>query len=148
MVAPREYKVLVADDSATIRVMLRKTLTRAGMAPTIVNNGQDALETARALARQATDQGRPVHELLDIIISDIEMPLMDGFTLTKNIKSDALLRDVPVILYSSIITEELRHKGESVGADWQVSKPDLERIPEVAVKLVEERAEKRGQKHV
>ena len=55
---------------------------------------------------------------------------------TKNLKSDPVLGCLPVILYSSIITAELRHKGESVGADHQISKPDMERIPEVAARLV------------
>jgi two-component system chemotaxis response regulator CheV len=74
---------------------------------------------------------------VDLIISDIEMPLMDGFSLTKNIKEDPVLRKLPVILYSSIITNELRHKGESVGADMQISKPDLHTIPQVALELIE-----------
>ncbi|MDO9631076.1 MAG: response regulator, partial [Humidesulfovibrio sp.] len=107
-------------------------------------NGQEALETARALARQAASEGRPLSDFLDIIISDIEMPLMDGFTLTKNIKHDPILRDLPVVLYSSIITDELRHKGQSVGADRQISKPDLDTIPETAVQLVQEYERKRG----
>jgi len=143
-VAPRELKALVADDSATIRLLLKKSLTRAGITPTIASNGQEALETARALARQALAEGRSIHDFLDIVISDIEMPLMDGFTLTKNLKHDAVLRDLPVILYSSIITDELRHKGQSVGADRQISKPDLESIPETAVQLVLEYERKRG----
>jgi len=61
---------------------------------------------------------------------------MDGFTLTKHVKSHPILRALPVVLYSSIITDELRHKGESVGADLQIAKPDLERLPEVAMRLV------------
>ncbi|MBU1229719.1 MAG: chemotaxis protein [Proteobacteria bacterium] len=142
-VAPQELKALVADDSATIRLMLKKSLTRANITPTIVNNGMEALEAARGLARQALAEGRPIQEYLNVIISDIEMPLMDGFTLTKNIKSDAVLREIPVVLYSSIITAELRHKGQSVGADRQISKPDLEHIPETAVQLVLEYEQKR-----
>jgi two-component system chemotaxis response regulator CheV len=143
-VTSRELKALVADDSATIRLMLKKSLTRAGITATIASNGQEALETAHALARQAQAEGRPIQDFLDIVISDIEMPLMDGFTLTKNLKHDAILRDVPVVLYSSIITDELRHKGQSVGADRQISKPDLETIPETAMQLVQEYERKRG----
>jgi len=146
-VTTRELKALVADDSATIRLMLKKSLTRAGITPTIASNGQEALETARALARQAQAEGRPIQDFLDIVISDIEMPLMDGFTLTKNLKHDAVLRDLPVVLYSSIITDELRHKGQSVGADRQISKPDLETIPETAVQLVQEYEQKRRQRN-
>jgi len=67
------------------------------------------------------------------------MPLVDGFTLTKRIKRDTKLQKLPVILYSSIITDELRHKGESVGADYQVSKPDMNQMAEMAIKLIEGR---------
>jgi len=134
--ATRELKALVADDSATIRLMIQKTLERSGITPIIVGNGQEALDTLRAMATRANTEGRPLSDFLDILISDIEMPLMDGFTLTKHVKSHPVLRQLPVVLYSSIITDELRHKGESVGADLQIAKPDLERLPEVAVRLV------------
>jgi len=145
VVAPRAMKAMVADDSATIRLMLKKTLERSGITPIIVGNGQEALTALRELGAQAAAEGRPVTDLLDILISDIEMPLMDGFTLTKNVKSDPVLRQLPVVLYSSIITDELRHKGESVGADMQIAKPDLERLPEVAVQLVAANDAKRSQ---
>ncbi len=139
-VAERTIRALVADDSATIRLMLQKNLARANFEPTIVNNGQEALNAARELARKAQAEGRPVTDYVDIVISDIEMPLMDGFTLTKNLKADPALGALPVILYSSIITRELRHKGESVGADHQISKPEMDRIPEVAIGLVQARS--------
>ncbi len=79
----------------------------------------------------------PVAKQFDIVISDIEMPLLDGLTLTKRIKEDPELQKLPVILYSSIITNELRHKGESVGADFQVSKPDMNKMAEMAINLIE-----------
>ncbi len=137
-VAPNEIKALVADDSATIRLMLQKTLERSGITPTITSNGQEALDSLRAMADRAKAEDRPLSDFVDILISDIEMPLMDGFTLTKFVKTHPILRTLPVVLYSSIITDELRHKGESVGADLQIAKPDLERLPEVAVRLVSE----------
>jgi len=81
-------------------------------------------------------EGKPITDYLDVVIADIEMPLMDGFALTKNLKVDPVLGALPVIFYSSIITNELRHKGESVGADYQISKPEMGRIPAVAAELV------------
>ncbi|SNR78806.1 two-component system, chemotaxis family, response regulator CheV [Humidesulfovibrio mexicanus] len=135
VLAPREIKAVVADDSATIRLMIQKTLERSGIAPTVVGNGQEALGILRELAARAQAEARPVSDFIDVLISDIEMPLMDGFSLTKHLKLDPRLKDVPVILYSSIITDELRHKGESVGATMQIAKPDLERLPEIAVEL-------------
>jgi two-component system chemotaxis response regulator CheV len=65
------------------------------------------------------------------------MPLLDGFTLTKKIKTDNDLQEIPVILYSSIITDELRHKGESVKADFQVAKPEINKMAETAISLIE-----------
>jgi len=138
-VAQGELKALVADDSATIRLLIKKTLERSGITPIVTGNGQEALDTLLGMAARAKDEGRGIAEFVDILISDIEMPLMDGFTLTKHVKSNPTLRNLPVVLYSSIITDELRHKGESVGADLQIAKPDLERLPEVAVRLVSEK---------
>ncbi len=135
--ADREYKVLVADDSATIRMMLEQNLTAANFKPIITNNGSEALKTIMALKAQAEEEGKEITEFVDVIVSDIEMPLMDGFSLTKNIKDDSILQKLPVILYSSIITKELKHKGDSVGADLQITKPDLHTIPEKAIELIE-----------
>jgi two-component system chemotaxis response regulator CheV len=147
-VCPRTLRALVADDSATIRLVLRKMLSAANFEPTVVNNGQEALDTALAMARKSHEEGRPITDYIEVVISDIEMPLMDGFTLTKHLKGHPVLGTLPVVLYSSIITEELRHKGESVKADCQISKPEIERIPETAAQLVASSAQKLGQNNV
>lgn len=134
-VGKMRYTALVADDSATIRLMLKNNLTAAGFNPIITENGKEAL----ALLRELRNDPDGTSRLPDVVISDIEMPLMDGFSLTKTIKTDEGLKQLPVILYSSIITKELRHKGESVGADAQISKPEMDRIPELATNLIEGR---------
>lgn len=136
-VSEREYKVLVADDSATIRTMLETNLNEANFSPIVTTNGDEALKKIMALKAKAEEEDRDITEYVDIVVSDIEMPLMDGFSLTKNIKQDPVLRKLPVILYSSIITNELKHKGDSVGADLQITKPDLHLIPEKAIGLIE-----------
>ena len=135
--ASKEYRALVADDSPTIRKMLEKNLGMANFSPTIVNNGEEAYKFLIDLKEKAKAQNKNIKEFLDIIICDIEMPLLDGFTLTKRVKEDEDLKELPVILYSSIITDELRHKGESVKADYQVSKPDMNKMAEVAINLIE-----------
>jgi two-component system, chemotaxis family, chemotaxis protein CheV len=135
--ASDRYLVLVADDSPTIRKMLEKNLTNANFDVTIVNNGEEAFQFLLKLKELAKIENKTIRDLLDIVICDIEMPLMDGFTLTKKIKEDMELQSLPVILYSSIITDELRHKGESVKADFQVSKPDLNKMAEMAIRLIE-----------
>ncbi|MCJ2164267.1 MULTISPECIES: chemotaxis protein [unclassified Pseudodesulfovibrio] len=136
-VSANRYTVLVADDSATIRAMVKANLTETNFNPIITNNGDEALRTLMKLKNQAEADGKNITEYVDLVISDIEMPLMDGFSLTKNIKEDPILQKLPVILYSSIITKELRHKGDSVGANRQISKPDLHTIPQIAIELIE-----------
>jgi len=136
--AAENYKVLVADDSPTIRKMLEKNLTQANFEVEIVQNGEEAFQFLVALKNRAIEEQKDLSDYLDIVISDIEMPLLDGFTLTKQIKQDEVLNSLPVILYSSIITDELRHKGESVKADYQVSKPELNKMAEMAIKLIEQ----------
>lgn len=136
-ISEQQYNVLVADDSATIRAMIKKSLTEANFNPIITNNGDEALRKIFELKNKAEEEGRDITEYLDLVISDIEMPLMDGFSLTKNIKDDPVLQKLPVILYSSIITKELKHKGDSVGADMQISKPDLNTIPQFAIELIQ-----------
>lgn len=136
-ISEQQYNVLVADDSATIRAMIKKNLTEANFNPIITNNGDEALRKIFELKNKAEEEGQDITEYLDLVISDIEMPLMDGFSLTKNIKDDPVLQKLPVILYSSIITKELKHKGDSVGADMQISKPDLNTIPQFAIELIQ-----------
>ncbi|MGX7947778.1 chemotaxis protein [Oleidesulfovibrio alaskensis] len=137
--APRRYKAIVSDDSPSIRNMLVANLKAANIEPMIATNGQEALTMLRAEAARAEEENRPLSDFVDILISDIEMPLMDGLSLTKTIKQDPLTRNVPVILYSSLITPELRHKGESVGADDQISKPDLASMAQRIISLLQEK---------
>jgi two-component system chemotaxis response regulator CheV len=105
--------VLVAEDSRLVRKLLRDRLTAGGYTLVITQDGAEAWEQL--------DSGTPV----DAVISDIEMPRMDGHHLTRRIKGDERFAGVPVILYSSMIYEEVRRKGELVGADAQICKPDL-----------------------
>ncbi|HAS88926.1 MAG TPA: chemotaxis protein CheV [Desulfovibrio sp.] len=136
-IATEAYNALVCDDSPTIRAMLEKSLGKANFRHTILHNGEQAQKALKQIKTVAKQENRPIRDFVEIVISDIEMPLMDGFSLAKWIREDPDLQDLPIILYSSIITNELRHKGESVGADDQISKPDLHLLPEKAIKLIE-----------
>jgi two-component system chemotaxis response regulator CheV len=73
------------------------------------------------------------------IITDIEMPLMDGHRLTKLIKSDPRTRDIPIIIFSSLINEEMRRKGESLGADAQLTKPEIANLVRTVDAMVADR---------
>lgn len=119
-----ELRVLAVDDSPTIRMTLGNLLEHAGFkSVTLCNDGQHAWETMEA----GLAQGAPP---FDIVLSDIEMPRMDGLHLTSRIKGHTDLAPIPVILFSSIIRQETINKGEAVGADAQLTKFDLEGLLE------------------
>jgi two-component system chemotaxis response regulator CheV len=119
------FHLLVVDDSTALRTLIKDTLEKAGYNVTTASNGREAWNYLQKLKAQAQEENLPITEKLHVVISDIEMPEMDGHTLTKQIRGDNGLQKLPVVLFSSIITDALRHKGQSVGADDQISKPDL-----------------------
>jgi two-component system chemotaxis response regulator CheV len=133
----QQYKAIISDDSTSIRRTIGSLLESAGFEVSRTMNGKMAWEMLTELKTQAENEGRPITDFVNIVISDIEMPVMDGHNLTKRIKDDPVLQKIPVILFSSLITERLRHKGESVGADDQVSKPDITSLATRAYRLIE-----------
>ncbi|MBI9081539.1 MAG: chemotaxis protein CheV [Pseudodesulfovibrio sp.] len=133
------YKALIADDSPLIREMIRDMLGQAGFRVEKTNNGKECWDRLQEIKRTAALDNRPITDYVQVLVSDIEMPLMDGHHLTKRIKEDPVLKDLPVILFSSLITDKLRHRGETVGADDQVSKPEITYLAHRAASLIEER---------
>ena len=130
-------KLVLADDSALIRKLLKETLTKAGFkSMTVFNDGKQALDYIKGLKER---RGEDFTDDIDMLITDIEMPQMDGLTLTRRIKEDDVLKKLPVVIFSSLITDELRHKGESVGVDAQLSKPEIEELVGVIDKLIEKK---------
>lgn len=128
-------KLVLADDSALIRRLLKDTLTKAGFKNLrIFDDGKQALDFLKELANEKGDNFISEAQLL---ITDIEMPQMDGLTLTRKIKEDEKLRKLPVVIFSSLITDELRHKGESVKADAQLSKPEVNELVDTIDKLLD-----------
>lgn len=121
-----DLRLVLADDSPLIRKLLRETLTKAGFTNMkIFDDGEQALSYLKELK---ADLGKSFIKEVQLLITDIEMPQMDGLTLTRKVKEDEVLKRLPVIIFSSLITEDLRHKGESVGADAQLSKPEIEEL--------------------
>ncbi|MCP4725307.1 MAG: chemotaxis protein CheV [bacterium] len=112
----KKAKILIADDSAVIRRTLISRLNKNGFLNLIAcNDGREAWERLEDNLNKDETQ-------FDVIISDIEMPRMDGLHFTKKIKTHPVLKNIPVILFSSIISEDNRNKGEQVGADAQITK--------------------------
>ncbi len=132
------YRALVADDSTVIREMLKDLLTRAGFEVETVTNGREAWERLEDIKRKAEAEGKSVDSYVQCVVSDIEMPQMDGHNLCKRIKDDPMLKHLPVLLFSSLITDKLRHKGEAVGADEQISKPEVTALAQKAMALIKQ----------
>ncbi|RDI47651.1 chemotaxis protein [Falsibacillus pallidus] len=127
-----EKRIVVAEDSPLLRKLLHDTLMEAGYVHTeFFENGKDAFTYLQKQAEQSDAAKLP-----DFIITDIEMPQMDGHHLTKKIKEHAILSSIPVVIFSSLITEDLKHKGEMVGAEGQVSKPEIEELVLLMDKLM------------
>ena len=141
MAGPR-YRALVADDSTVIREMLKDLMQRANFDVEAVTNGRDAWTILQGLKRRAEEEKRPIADFLHVMVADIEMPQMDGHALCKQIKEDPVLKELPVILFSSLITDKLRHKGEAVGADEQIAKPEVTSLARHAIRLIEARRSK------
>ena len=129
-----DVKLVLADDSALIRRLLKDTLTKAGFKNLrIFDDGKQALDFFKGLVEE---KGEAFNKYAQILITDIEMPQMDGLTLTRMIKEDVVLKKLPVVIFSSLITSELKHKGESVGADAQLSKPEISELVDTIDKLL------------
>lgn len=123
-------KVVIVEDSPMLLKLLQETLLEAGYEHLILfENGQEALTYLYSAVKEGDEQ-------IDVIITDIEMPLIDGLTLTKIVKEDSDLKEITVIIFSSLITDQLRHKGERVGADDQISKPQLSQLIDTLDKYV------------
>jgi len=115
--------IVVAEDSALLRKMLTEALHTSGYNNLIIlNNGEEAWEHITRIKDSGTTE---ILSKVACLITDIEMPRMDGHRLTKLIKSDPVLNAIPVIIFSSLIDENMQKKGAEVGADAQLSKPEI-----------------------
>lgn len=129
-----QKSILIADDSPTLRNFIKTILTEAGYSNlNFYNNGSLAWDYLEGLA---ADLGERLTEQIQLVITDIEMPKMDGHHLTKRIKEHPILKKMPVIIFSSLITDDLLHKGEQVGADAQISKPQYPQLVKTIDRLL------------
>lgn len=127
--------ILVVEDSMLLSKMIIESLHRAGYVNTVkTDNGQEAWD----FLCEAKASGDPLHAHVACIISDIEMPLMDGHRLTKLVKEDSTLKVLPIILFSSLINEEMKIKGRELGADEQISKPEIAKLVNVVDRLTKD----------
>lgn len=135
--ATERYHILHVDDSASIRNLVRHKLEAEGRYDvTQLTDGQEAWTKLLELKAEAEAKRVPITSLVQGIISDIEMPNLDGLTLCRYIKEDAILRELPVAMFSSLISPALARKCESVHADAQFAKPDLQAISDRVFELI------------
>lgn len=117
--------IVVAEDSPMLRDLLVTTLTESGYHYIKdFSNGQSAWDYLEILSGK---EG-PIENYVGIVVTDIEMPKMDGHRLLKLIRNDSKLKDVPVVLFSSLISDEMRIKGDTLGASGQISKPEINQL--------------------
>lgn len=128
-----DIKVFVAEDSPMLRDLLVQTLHDAGYITTRdFSNGKLAWEALQKIGQEEA----PLDDSINILISDIEMPQMDGHHLLTQIREHNKLGKLPVIFFSSLINEEMRRKGEAIGANGQISKPEIGQLIDLIDRLV------------
>lgn len=127
--------ILIAEDSPLLNKLIVDSLKKAGYDNLIhTENGQQAYDVITQCKNDGT-----LHDHVRVIITDIEMPEMDGHRLTKLVKSDDATENIPIIIFSSLVNDEMRRKGESLGADAQLSKPEIGNLVKIVDQLVDER---------
>ena len=124
--------ILIAEDSPLLSKLITECLRKAGYDKLIVTqNGQEAWNKLCELKNAGT-----VRDKVHCIITDIEMPQMDGHRLTKLVKTDPELKPIPLIIFSSLVNEEMKRKGEQLGANAQLTKPEIGHLVDAIDQLI------------
>ena len=135
----RAETIWIAEDSILLSRMIEDCLHKAGYVNLrMFPNGRELWEALNALPEDGE-----LSEKVALVITDIEMPQMDGHRLTKLIKSTAKFQPIPLIIFSSLISEEMRIKGRQLGADEQLTKPEIGHLVDVMDHLLEEKKKKK-----
>ncbi|MCI8549977.1 MAG: chemotaxis protein CheV [Lachnospiraceae bacterium] len=128
-----ESPIVIAEDSVLLQKMIDDCLERAGFTHLInFSNGQEAWDYLHSIKNDSD-----LYDKVNLVITDIEMPKMDGHRLTKLIKDDPRLRHIPVVIFSSLIDEQMRIKGKELGADEQMAKPEIGHLVAILDTLLE-----------
>lgn len=125
-----DYSIFFVDDSAVARKKITETLDRMGVKHKHALNGMEAWNRLSGMAAHAQQTGACMVDEVNLILVDAEMPEMDGYVLTRHIKSDPRFEGIPVVMHSSLSSEANRAMGKSVGVDAYVAKFDAEVLAE------------------
>ncbi|MDO9031139.1 MAG: chemotaxis protein [Hydrogenophaga sp.] len=119
---PEGSIILAADDSPVARMMIEQGLGAMGTPYVMTKTGQEAWDRLQAIEEEAHAEGKTAHDKVALVLTDLEMPVMDGFTLTRNIKQDPRFKSIPVVIHSSLTGTANEAHVSSVGADAYVAK--------------------------
>ncbi|ODP99458.1 MULTISPECIES: chemotaxis protein CheV [Salinivibrio] len=129
----REAKtILVVDDSAFIRSLIENTLRSAGFNIISAKDGGEAFDKLTEFERISKEEGVSINEFVDAIVSDVEMPRMDGMHLVKRLREMDTYKTMPIIMFSSIMSEDNRAKALQLGANDTITKPEIGRMVSLA----------------
>jgi two-component system chemotaxis response regulator CheV len=120
--------ILAADDSAVARMMIEGGLKAMGVPYIMTKTGQEAWDKLQSLNDVAIAEGKTIRDKVALVLTDLEMPVMDGFTLTRNIKGDPRFSHVPVIIHSSLTGSSNEGHVRSVGADAYIAKFEAQEL--------------------
>lgn len=125
--------ILIADDSPLLNRLIMDALNKAGYTNvTSANNGQEAWDILNGYK----EKGGDIKDYIQLIVTDIEMPIMDGHRLAKLVRSDSTFDKVPIVIFSSLINDEMRRKGDSLGVDAQLTKPEIGKLVQTLDELL------------
>ncbi len=130
-----DMTILYADDSSMARKQIEQTLNHLGINYIATRNGSEAWEKLKDIKERAQDLDKPVTDFVNAVLTDVEMPEMDGYVLTKKIKSDPALSSLPVLMHSSLSADANITMGKNVGADIYVAKFSTKEFSEAVKKL-------------
>jgi len=125
---PAGTAVLAADDSAVARMMIEQGLKSMEVPFIMTKSGQEAWDRLKAMAAEAESQGKTIRDKIALVLTDLEMPEMDGFTLTRNIKQDPRFSGLPVVIHSSLTGTTNEEHVRKVGADAYIAKFNAEEL--------------------
>lgn len=131
---PNRYRILVAEDSPLIRKLIQGALAAGGF------HNFEMVGHGKAAWDRLVEDG----DEFAMLLTDIEMPKMDGLTLTRRVKEDHRLSHIPVIVFSSIMAEDIKRKAQSIGADAQITKPEMHRLLDTVIELLQKTPDPAG----
>jgi two-component system chemotaxis response regulator CheV len=133
-----DVTVVFADDSSVARGQIQKTLEVMGLRYVAAINGRQAWEEMQKIATFAESTGRKAKDLIRLVLTDVEMPEMDGYILTKTIKADPRFAGIPVLMHSSLSSMSNQQLGLSVGVDEYVPKFEPQRLAATLKRLIDQ----------